>query len=105
MKYDFLRRLDVRSASDDHLNFPGKRSLVSFLSWLDYCDQLIAVAHPQVAERMVTLIRQLLMEACLKPGILQAYDCTNYLIIRCNFMLYTGASRYQSQQQRTWVDV
>lgn len=30
---------------DDAAIFTGKRALISFLSWLDYCDQLIKEAQ------------------------------------------------------------
>ena len=38
-------RLDHQSDDEDVLSFPGKRRLISFLSWLDYVDQLSKEAH------------------------------------------------------------
>lgn len=37
--------LDSYSHKEDASAFLGKRALISFLSWLDYCDQLIKEAH------------------------------------------------------------
>lgn len=37
--------LDVYNLKEDAAVFTGKRALISFLSWLDYCDQLIKEAH------------------------------------------------------------
>ena len=38
-------RLDVYNLKEDTAVFTGKRALISFLSWLDYCDQLIKEAQ------------------------------------------------------------
>jgi len=38
-------RLDVYNLKEDAAAFVGKRALISFLSWLDYCDQLIKEAQ------------------------------------------------------------
>lgn len=38
-------RLDSYSHKEDASAFPGKRALISFLSWFDYCDQLIKEAQ------------------------------------------------------------
>ena len=40
-----IRSLDVYNLKDDAAIFAGKRGLISFLSWLDYCDQLIKEAQ------------------------------------------------------------
>lgn len=37
--------LDSYSHKEDASAFPGKRALISFLSWFDYCDQLIKEAQ------------------------------------------------------------
>ena len=37
--------LDHQSDDEDVMSFPGKRQLISFLSWLDYIDQLSKEAH------------------------------------------------------------
>lgn len=41
----FLGRLDVYNLKEDAAAFAGKRALISFLSWLDYCDQLVKEAQ------------------------------------------------------------
>ena len=66
-------RLDILSAADDRMNFPGKRYLVSFLSWLDFCDQLISMAHPAVGVALAASIRQHFLSECLEPAILHTY--------------------------------
>lgn len=40
--------LDVYNLKEDAAVFTGKRALISFLSWLDYCDQLIKEAQKVV---------------------------------------------------------
>lgn len=40
-----LFSLDVYNGKEDAAMFAGKRPLISFLSWLDYCDQLIKEAQ------------------------------------------------------------
>lgn len=40
-----LFSLDVYNLKEDAAVFAGKRALISFLSWLDYCDQLIKEAQ------------------------------------------------------------
>ena len=56
----FFHRLDHQSDDEDVLSFPGKRRLISFLSWLDYVDQLSKEAHKvntfPVTQWHVTLI-------------------------------------------------
>lgn len=41
----FTSSLDVYNLKEDAAIFTGKRPLISFLSWLDYCDQLIKEAQ------------------------------------------------------------
>lgn len=43
--YFLYYSLDSYSHKEDTTAFPGKRALISFLSWFDYCDQLIKEAH------------------------------------------------------------
>lgn len=38
--------LDTFDFEEDFMMFPGKRQLMSFLAWIDYCDQLTKEAHP-----------------------------------------------------------
>lgn len=45
VQYYFFGRLDVYNLKEDAAAFAGKRALISFLSWLDYCDQLIKEAQ------------------------------------------------------------
>lgn len=43
--FSVSHRLDSYSHKEDASAFPGKRALISFLSWFDYCDQLIKEAQ------------------------------------------------------------
>ena len=60
-------RLDVMSTSEDYHHFDGKRSLISFLSWLDYCDQLIEMAHLTVGEGLAKARSRDFLQAVLQP--------------------------------------
>lgn len=66
--------LDVITESEDHKTFLGKRHLVSFLSWLDYCDQLISIANPMVAKALAKSIRELFLNVIMEPSVLQASE-------------------------------
>lgn len=66
--------LDVITESEDHQTFLGKRHLVSFLSWLDYCDQLIGLSNPSVAEALAKSIRNLFLDVIMEPSILQTSE-------------------------------
>lgn len=46
-----LFSLDVYNLKEDAAIFTGKRPLISFLSWLDYCDQLIKEAQKVLIPR------------------------------------------------------
>ena len=59
------------SSIEDRLNFSGKRQLISFLSWLDYIDQLVNMAHHQVAAVLSHRIKKQFLEEYLEPAILQ----------------------------------
>ncbi|CAL1538772.1 unnamed protein product [Lymnaea stagnalis] len=54
--------------------FSGKRQLTSFLSWLDYCDQLIAVANPDVGEALAAEIHKQLLTGHILPLLMQASE-------------------------------
>ncbi|XP_021378566.1 protein FAM160B1-like isoform X2 [Mizuhopecten yessoensis] len=66
--------LDVITESEDHQTFLGKRHLVSFLSWLDYCDQLIGLSNPTVAKALAQSIRNLFLGVIMEPSILQTSE-------------------------------
>jgi Retinoic acid induced 16-like protein len=67
----YVCRLDLVSLAEDQQNFPGKRQLVSFLSWLDFCDQLITLAHPVVGCSLASNLSRRLLGECMEPAILQ----------------------------------
>lgn len=74
IKFCFCCRLDVITESEDQQSFVGKRLLVSFLSWLDYCDQLIGVANPYVAKALSRSIRETFLDVIMEPSLLQASE-------------------------------
>lgn len=76
--------LDVISEPDDKQTFAGKRNVVCFLSWLDYCDQLITIANPMVGRALAKHISTNFLRAIIEPGIMQTSEagvvtCTAYL--------------------------
>ncbi|XP_056005597.1 FHF complex subunit HOOK interacting protein 2A-like isoform X2 [Ostrea edulis] len=66
--------LDVITESEDQKTFVGKRHLVSFLSWLDYCDQLISVSSPMVAKSLAKSIRELFLNVIMEPSVMQTCE-------------------------------
>ena len=46
MMFNFIFSLDIYSDDHSQVSFPGKRQLISFLSWLDYVNSLCKEAHP-----------------------------------------------------------
>ncbi|XP_076104685.1 FHF complex subunit HOOK interacting protein 2A-like isoform X1 [Mytilus galloprovincialis] len=66
--------LDVITESEDQQSFLGKRHLISFLSWLDYCDQLIGVANPYVAKSLSKSIRETFLDVIMEPSLLQTSE-------------------------------
>ncbi|XP_064602232.1 FHF complex subunit HOOK interacting protein 2A-like isoform X2 [Liolophura sinensis] len=66
--------LDIHTDLEDSQSFPGKRNVISFLSWLDYCDQLITMAYPSVASALTSHIRSHFLEAVMTPALLQASE-------------------------------
>ncbi|OPL21223.1 hypothetical protein AM593_01639, partial [Mytilus galloprovincialis] len=48
--------------------------LISFLSWLDYCDQLIGVANPYVAKSLSKSIRETFLDVIMEPSLLQTSE-------------------------------
>ena len=65
-------RLEVVTEREDQQTFKGKRDLVSFLSWLDYCDQLTGIANPIVAEALSRTVHQRFLVPCIQQSLLQA---------------------------------
>ncbi|XP_077991939.1 FHF complex subunit HOOK interacting protein 2A-like isoform X2 [Glandiceps talaboti] len=66
--------LDMYSADEDDNMFPGKRALISLLSWFDYCDELIKNAHIIIGRALAKDIRHRFFEAILEPLLLQASE-------------------------------
>ncbi|CAK8682922.1 FHF complex subunit HOOK interacting protein 2A-like [Clavelina lepadiformis] len=65
--------LDSHSyAYNDARNFAGKRSLVSFLSWFDYCDQLIMEAYQDCSAYIARSIAKDFLNKTLLGPLLQA---------------------------------
>lgn len=77
---ELLGRVNWRShsaaASDgaDAESFPGRGDVVSFLSWLHYCDQLVGEAHKTTAAALAREIRTRFFHKVLEPQLLQVSE-------------------------------
>uniref|UniRef100_A0A8C3LPN7 Family with sequence similarity 160 member B1 n=1 Tax=Chrysolophus pictus TaxID=9089 RepID=A0A8C3LPN7_CHRPC len=63
--------LDSYSHKEDASAFPGKRALISFLSWFDYCDQLIKEAQKIAAVAMAKAVRERFFVDVMEPQLMQ----------------------------------
>uniref|UniRef100_A0A672IX13 Family with sequence similarity 160 member B1 n=1 Tax=Salarias fasciatus TaxID=181472 RepID=A0A672IX13_SALFA len=66
--------LDVYNLKEDAAVFTGKRALISFLSWLDYCDQLIKEAHKSAAAVMAKAVRERFFVSVMEPQLMQTSE-------------------------------
>uniref|UniRef100_A0A8D3ECS2 FHF complex subunit HOOK-interacting protein C-terminal domain-containing protein n=1 Tax=Scophthalmus maximus TaxID=52904 RepID=A0A8D3ECS2_SCOMX len=66
--------LDVYNLKEDAAIFTGKRPLISFLSWLDYCDQLIKEAHKSAATVMAKAVRERFFVSVMEPQLMQTSE-------------------------------
>ncbi|KAM9803928.1 FHF complex subunit HOOK interacting protein 2A [Neosynchiropus ocellatus] len=66
--------LDVYNLKEDTAVFTGKRALISFLSWLDYCDQLIKEAHKSAASVLARAVRERFFVPVMEPQLMQTSE-------------------------------
>ncbi|XP_048361574.1 FHF complex subunit HOOK interacting protein 2A [Sphaerodactylus townsendi] len=66
--------LDSYSHKEDTSAFPGKRALISFLSWFDYCDQLIKEAQKITAIAMAGSVRDRFFVGVMEPQLMQTSE-------------------------------
>ncbi|XP_003223534.2 FHF complex subunit HOOK interacting protein 2A isoform X2 [Anolis carolinensis] len=66
--------LDSYSHKEDASAFPGKRALISFLSWFDYCDQLIKEAHKTTAVAMARSVQKRFFGGVMEPQLMQTSE-------------------------------
>ncbi|XP_029555092.1 protein FAM160B1 [Salmo trutta] len=66
--------LDVYNMKDDAAIFTGKRALISFLSWLDYCDQLIKEAQKTAAVVLAKTVRKMFFVTVMEPQLMQTSE-------------------------------
>ncbi|XP_058044270.1 FHF complex subunit HOOK interacting protein 2A isoform X1 [Ahaetulla prasina] len=66
--------LDSYNYKEDASAFPGKRALISFLSWFDYCDQLIKEAHKTTAVAMAISVRERFFIGVMEPQLMQTSE-------------------------------
>ncbi|XP_041117249.1 protein FAM160B1-like isoform X1 [Polyodon spathula] len=66
--------LDAYSGKEDRTAFPGKRALISFLSWLDYCDQLIKEAQKTAAVTLARYVRERFFVSVMEPQLMQTSE-------------------------------
>lgn len=112
--------LDSYSHKEDASAFPGKRALISFLSWFDYCDQLIKEAQKVWnVFRWYKCIQQISSSSCFPASFWDtpfstfvSDDCCCYGKSCAGAILHwcygTSAdanvsSSYKTQQSRVWI--
>ncbi|XP_012694218.1 protein FAM160B1 [Clupea harengus] len=66
--------LDVYNLKEDAAVFTGKRALISFLSWLDYCDQLIKEAQKCAAAILARSVRERFLMSVMEPQLMQTSE-------------------------------
>ncbi|XP_077114037.1 FHF complex subunit HOOK interacting protein 2A [Ranitomeya variabilis] len=66
--------LDAYNVKEDASAFPGKRALISFLSWFDYCDQLIKEAHRTAATTLARSVTERFLVSVLEPQLMQTSE-------------------------------
>nr|XP_034371161.1 protein FAM160B1 isoform X2 [Arvicanthis niloticus] len=66
--------LDSYSHKEDASAFPGKRALISFLSWFDYCDQLIKEAQKTAAVALAKAIHERFFVGVMEPQLMQTSE-------------------------------
>ncbi|XP_071498967.1 FHF complex subunit HOOK interacting protein 2A-like [Diadema antillarum] len=66
--------LDVMSDSDDTNAFPGKRQLISLLSWFDYCDQIIKEGHSLIGSALSQKIKENFLVPIMEQLLLQTSE-------------------------------
>uniref|UniRef100_A0A1W7RGN4 FHF complex subunit HOOK-interacting protein C-terminal domain-containing protein n=1 Tax=Agkistrodon contortrix contortrix TaxID=8713 RepID=A0A1W7RGN4_AGKCO len=66
--------LDSYNYKEDASAFPGKRALISFLSWFDYCDQLIKEAHKTTGVAMAISVRERFFIDVMEPQLMQTSE-------------------------------
>ncbi|KAM9325172.1 FHF complex subunit HOOK interacting protein 2A [Gastrophryne carolinensis] len=66
--------LDSYNVKEDASAFPGKRALISFLSWFDYCDQLIKEAQRMAAATMARCVRERFLVGVMEPQLMQTSE-------------------------------
>ena len=69
----WLSSLYMSSDGEDTNKFPGKRQLISLLSWYDYCDQVIVEAHPIVARALAKQIKERFLVPIMEQLLLQSW--------------------------------
>ncbi|XP_077311062.1 FHF complex subunit HOOK interacting protein 2A [Lithobates pipiens] len=66
--------LDSYNVKEDASAFPGKRALISFLSWFDYCDQLIKEAQRMAAATMAKSVRERFLVGVMEPQLMHTSE-------------------------------
>lgn len=113
--------LDSYSHKEDASAFPGKRALISFLSWFDYCDQLIKEAQKVWnVFRWYKYIQQISSSSCFLASefethhfvlLFQMTAVAMARAVRERFfidvmepqLMQTWVASYKTQQNRIWI--
>ncbi|XP_031568574.1 protein FAM160B1-like isoform X2 [Actinia tenebrosa] len=79
--------LDHIDNDEDISIFPGKRQLISFLSWFDYIDQLAKNSHKLVAKALAVSVRERFLQPIVEPRFMQQSEpgiiTTTAIMRRC----------------------
>ncbi|KAK3723849.1 hypothetical protein QZH41_019513, partial [Actinostola sp. cb2023] len=79
--------LDHIDNDEDISTFPGKRQLISFLSWFDYVDQLCKESHKLVGKALAVSVRERFLHLSVEPRFMQQSEqgiiMTTAIIRRC----------------------
>lgn len=115
--------LDSYSHKEDASAFPGKRALISFLSWFDYCDQLIKEAQKVWnVYRWYEYIQQISSSSCFLAFEFE-FETYHFVLlfqtaavamakaVRERFfidvmepqLMQTWVASYKTQQNRIWI--
>ena len=72
VKVNWMEAHHLHAAGSHLPDFPGKAELVSFFSWLDFCDDLVGKSAPAISEAVSADIRENFLEAVLEGRLVEA---------------------------------
>ncbi|XP_006625618.2 FHF complex subunit HOOK-interacting protein 2B isoform X1 [Lepisosteus oculatus] len=67
----YWRVLPSQNGKEETCTFPGKEHVEAFLTWLDFCDQLVKDTPRVLASRLAKAVHQQWLTAVMQPQLLQ----------------------------------